>query len=117
MNSRRQECEAIKEYLSEADYNVLSAATGDEAMEVCRNYQGAIHLLITDPELASASGWDLAETAARMRPGLVILFLTKEIAQAGPETRGGANSRVDPQVLLKLTHALGRKPRPPHEWN
>jgi response regulator RpfG family c-di-GMP phosphodiesterase len=116
VNSRRQECETIREFLSDADYNVLSANTGDEAMELCRNYEGAIHLLVTDTESAGASGWDLAETAARMRPGLVILFLSQETVQAGGEAPGGG-SRVDPLALLRLTHALGRKPRQDLSWN
>jgi DNA-binding response OmpR family regulator len=107
----------MKEFLCDADYKVLSAATGDEAVELCRTYEGAIHLLITDTELAGASGWDLAETAARMHPGLVILFLSQEMVETGNEGRRGRGRTVDPQVLLRLTHALGRKPRRNHSWN
>lgn len=116
VNSRGQEREAIENFLCDADYHVLCANTGDEAMELCRNYEGAIHLLVTDLELSGASGWELAETAARIRPGLIVLFVSKEMmgTNANGERHAGEKRRaVDgpctPRVLLEVTQALARK--------
>ena len=105
----------MESFLSNADYNVLSANTGDEAMELCRNYEGAIHLLVTDVELPGTSGWELAETAAKIRPGLVVLFLSKETmgtdakSEHTAELRQAAGAGFTPQVLLEVTQALARK--------
>jgi DNA-binding NtrC family response regulator len=104
VNSQQQQRKAIEHFLSNADYHVLCADTSEQAVELCRSYRGAIHLLVTDLELGGASGWDLAETAARMRPGLVVLFLSNE----APAVR---ERKIAPEVLLQFTHALGIKAR------
>jgi len=98
----------MKNFLSDADYHVLSANSSDEAMELCRNYEGAIHLLVADVEQASPSGWDLAETAARIRPGLIVLFLSKDTVERGEMPRG-LKEPFHPKVLLQVTQALARK--------
>ncbi|HTU46039.1 MAG TPA: hypothetical protein VMF91_13310 [Bryobacteraceae bacterium] len=98
----------MKNFLSGADYHVLSANSSDEAMELCRNYEGAIHLLVADVEQASPSGWDLAQTAARIRPGLIVLFLSKDAVERGEMPRG-REEPFHPQVLLQVTQALARK--------
>jgi response regulator RpfG family c-di-GMP phosphodiesterase len=108
VNFRRQEREAIQDFLADADYHVLSANDGDEAMELCRTYQGAIHLLVTDVELADASGWDLAQSAVRIRPGLMVMFVSQETVRAG-EPRFSFEGRFTPQVLAEVTQALARK--------
>lgn len=110
VDSRRHEREAMEHFLSAADYHVLSANDREEAMELCRNYEGAIHLLVTDVDSAGASGWELAETAARMRPGLVVLFVSKESMGDG-EARRALDARLTPRVLAEVTQALARKAR------
>ena len=108
VNFRSHEREAIENFLSDADYRVLTASDGEEAMELCRNYEGAIHLLVTDIELAGAAGWELAERAARIRPGLLVLFLSKDtMGTAGLAPR--LQAPVNPQVLLQVTQALARR--------
>lgn len=105
---RRHEREAMETFLSDADYHVLSANSDDEAMELCRNYQGAIHLLVTDAEQATASSWELAESAARIRPGLIVLFLSKD-TMVTADQRPVFKAPFSPQVLLQMTQALARK--------
>jgi len=98
----------MENFLSDADYHVLTANSGDEAMELCRNYEGAIHLLVTDVEQASPSGWELAQTAARIRPGLIVLFLPKDAVERGEMPRA-VEAPFNAQVLLEVTQALARK--------
>jgi DNA-binding response OmpR family regulator len=98
----------MENFLSDADYHVLSADSGDEAMELCRNYEGTIHLLVTDVEQASGSGWELAQTAARIRPGLIVLFVSKETMETG-DMRRSVGGPFNPTVLLQVTQALSRK--------
>ena len=98
----------MENFLSDADYHVLSATSDDEAMELCRNYRGAIHLLVTDVEEATAASWELAETAARMRPGLIVLLISKDTLVTADQ-RSAIKAPLSPQVLLQMTQALARK--------
>jgi PAS domain S-box-containing protein len=50
--------------LEEKGYRVLTAQSGEEAIEVCRNQMGAIHLLLTDLVLPGINGRELAERIA-----------------------------------------------------
>lgn len=98
----------MEDFLADADYHVLSATDRDEAMELCRNYQGAIHLLVTDVELAGTSGWELAQSAVRARPGLMVMFVSQDTMGAG-EPRLPFEGRFTPQVLAEVTQALARR--------
>lgn len=98
----------MENFLSDADYHVLSANSDDEAMELCRSYRGAIHLLVTDVEEAADASWELAETAARIRPGLIVLFLSKDTMMTADQ-RLAIKAPFSPQVLLQMTQALARK--------
>jgi len=109
VNFARQEREAVESFLSNAAYHVLTANSGDEAMELCRNYEGAIHLLVTDIEVAGVSGWDLAESAARIRPGLIVLFLSKDTMSGAADMQARAKAPVYTEVLLQVTQALARR--------
>jgi len=99
----------MKDFLIGAHYHVLSAKDRDEAMELCRSYQGKIHLLITDGE-GGASGWDLAQSALRMRPGLMVMFMSQEAMEAG-ETPRPFEGRFTPQMLADVAQALVRRTR------
>ncbi len=106
VNPRARHRAALQRYFAGADYHVLATRTTDEALALCRNYEGAIHILVTDVELSGASGWKLAESAAKIRPGLIVLFLS-------PESLGndGANfvPKKPPSMLFEVTQALSRK--------
>ena len=98
----------MEHFLSDADYHVLSANSDDEAMELCRNYEGAIHLLVADVEQATAASWELAETAARIRPGLIVLFVSKD-SMVTADPRSPIKAPFSTLVLLQMTQALARK--------
>jgi DNA-binding NtrC family response regulator len=78
VNPQSSEREALERFFAEADYHVLTSSTNEEAMELCRNYTGAIHVLVADEDVAQCSGWTLAEAAVKVRPGLLVLFLSAE---------------------------------------
>ena len=103
VNPQAYEREVLRRFLAAADYYVLAANTSEDAVALCRNYGGAIHLLVTDVDLGASSGWQLAETAARIRPGLVVLFLSGEsVAQ----DVSGAIPRKPPGMLFEVTQML-----------
>jgi two-component system cell cycle sensor histidine kinase/response regulator CckA len=61
-------------------YFVLAAANGDQALEIGRQYLGAIHILITDIQVPGLRGPDLALRIASLRPGIKVLFISGGIA-------------------------------------
>lgn len=57
-------------------YDVLEAATPDDALRICDQFLGEIHLLLTDVALPHLSGLDLAERMLRVRPCLKVLVMS-----------------------------------------
>ena len=55
---------------------VLSACDGEEAIQVAREHDGPIHLLLTDVVMPRLEGGELAAELQRKRPGLATLFIS-----------------------------------------
>ena len=73
-----EDSEGVRKLLSEVlrkrGYNVLAAGDGEEALLIVENYQGAIHLLITDVIMPRVGGKELAERIAPIRPETRVLY-------------------------------------------
>jgi two-component system, cell cycle sensor histidine kinase and response regulator CckA len=57
-------------------YNVLVAADGEEARQICERHDGSIHLLLSDVVMPGMNGPMVAEMLTRMRPGLKVVFMS-----------------------------------------
>ncbi len=57
-------------------YRVLEAASSDEALRICRTFDGRIDLLVTDVVMPGVNGRDLATALMQERPGLKVLFMS-----------------------------------------
>jgi len=57
-------------------YTVLEAADGYAAMEIARNYQGVIHLLLTDVVMPGIGGRALAQQLLAGRPQLQVVYMS-----------------------------------------
>ena len=60
--------------LKSAGYTVLTSCSGEDALVLLERHEGRIDLMITDVVMPGISGRELAARAARMRPGLRVLF-------------------------------------------
>ena len=112
VNAEEDKREALAKVLVAANYTVLATDTSDGAVELCRTYDGVIHLLVADLQLCGASAWDLAQTAGRMRPGLIVLFLplkeTAPVSSRHSDEHGKrtVEARFSREALLIVTQAL-----------
>ncbi|MFH2006658.1 MAG: response regulator, partial [bacterium] len=68
--------EITRRILSAAGYTVLTAASGDEALQTCAQHGDTIHLVLTDVVMPRMSGKAFAERLARLRPGIKILYMS-----------------------------------------
>jgi len=65
-----------EEVLNAAGYTVLSAANGRAALNLVEENRDGIDLLITDVVMPEMSGPELADRLLRLRPGLIVLFMS-----------------------------------------
>jgi len=66
--------EMAKEYLESVGYSVLETSSGKEALQRAKDFDGTIHLLLTDVVMPEMSGPDLANEMMSIRPAIKIIF-------------------------------------------
>jgi CheY-like chemotaxis protein len=86
--------EVIRDILRLAGHSVLAASGPEEALDLCRDHPGPIHLLMTDVVLPGTNGLKLAHQVQTLRAEARVLFA----------------SGHDEQVLLQHGVLLGRTP-------
>jgi two-component system cell cycle sensor histidine kinase/response regulator CckA len=66
----------LVEVLKAAEYNVLDARHGADALDLAERHQGPIDLLVTDMTMPGFSGSELARRLAIPRPKMRVLFIS-----------------------------------------
>jgi PAS domain S-box-containing protein len=65
-----------RKILEAAGYLVLEANGGADAVRLCQEHEGPIHLLLTDVVMPSTSGREVAEQVTLLRPTIRVLFMS-----------------------------------------
>jgi putative two-component system response regulator len=100
---------ALEDCLRLQGYDVLSAASGEEALELMRSQR--FDLLLTDQAMPGLSGIELAEVTARIHPDVPIVLLTGhtdvELAKASLQ-RGASDFVTKPVNIRELPIVIER---------
>jgi DNA-binding response OmpR family regulator len=68
--------ETVRDGLTAHGYRVLTAGSGEEALQVAQAHQGVIALALIDVVMPTMSGPDVAQRLHQVRPDLKILFMS-----------------------------------------
>lgn len=94
----------IVDELQEAGFDVVEASDGSEALDALNSCDG-IDLLFTDIRMPGPlNGWDVAEQARNMRPGIPVIYATG-FSEAAPRIASGIDDLSWPVRLLEKTPA------------
>jgi two-component system, cell cycle sensor histidine kinase and response regulator CckA len=85
----------VSDLLEQNGYTILTASCGTKALEVAEEYDGPIHLLLTDVVMPGMGGPALAKNLARVRPETRILFMSGYI-----EFHSGGSSNLPRDIKL-----------------
>jgi len=89
----------VVDLLSQLGYRLLSAASGQEAIEVAREFADRIDLLLTDVVMDGLPGPELAEVLLQSRPEMKVVYIS-----------GFADGSIAPNCVLKPGTVLVQKP-------
>ena len=66
----------VSTLLARCGYNVITANSGTDALEKAREFDGVIHLLLSDVEMPGMTGIELATQLNQERPDTKILLIS-----------------------------------------
>ena len=102
--------ELVGEVLTPLGYNVLFAATGEEALQVAQTGTPKIDLLLTDVVLPGIKGQELAEKILNSNPRISVLFMSGYLCPS--MAQGDSEKKVEAFVQKPFApNALVRKMR------
>jgi PAS domain S-box-containing protein len=67
---------AVARVLTGLGYDVLEAADGREALAICEQRRGDIHVMVTDIVMPQLNGRELADRAAACQPDMRVLYMS-----------------------------------------
>ena len=68
--------ELVSEMFLGGNYEILTASTGESAIQLARGYKGEIQLLLSDFQMPEMSGIELATKLTHERPQLKVLMMS-----------------------------------------
>ena len=96
-----------KQMLEVYGYTVLTAADGEEGLELAQNHSRPIHLLMTDILMPKMGGIELAQRLSTLRPELKVLYTSGYTDDMGnPQRVAGAGYLEKPFAMEDLARTL-----------
>jgi nitrogen-specific signal transduction histidine kinase/CheY-like chemotaxis protein len=87
--------EVTRRILARNGYQVITARSGPEALEIVRSYHGEIHLLVTDVVMPHMLGKEVAQQVLLIKPEIEVLYMS---GYARPVL--ASQGRLEPGVAL-----------------
>jgi len=110
--------DVLKMSFEDGGYDVLIAATAEEAMAALDSRGEEVRALVTDIKLGSSTtGWDVARHAREMKPDMPVVYMTGSESNDWPSL-GVPNSILVPkpfaasQVLTAVSQLLNASSTP-----
>jgi CheY-like chemotaxis protein len=109
----------VRQILQGSGYTVLEAATGEEALQICTQHAGPLHLLLADVVLPGISGPELAQQLTLLRSPLQVLYMSGYVQDTIARHEMFDNQRsylqkpFTPDVLLRLVRETLDTTSPP----
>jgi PAS domain S-box-containing protein len=102
--------ELTRVILTRHGYNILEAEDGVAAMEVSRDFQGNIHLLLSDVVMPRMRGPHLAQQIVKQRPEIAVVFLSGYTEEVISQSDGitGFSLVEKPYTADALLHSIQR---------
>ncbi len=114
-NLRKMAVDSLQHY----GYTVLTAENGKRALDLCRGYEGAIDLLLTDVVMPEINGRELSEEFIKLYPHATVVFTsgyTDDAIVRHGMLENGVEFIQKPftpvKLLRKLRSLLNKKSRP-----
>jgi CheY-like chemotaxis protein len=101
--------------LRRGNYHILTAASGEDALEISNRWPSEVHILVTDVEMGSTNGLELFARLRQQRPRLPVLFVsgTPEEYQTAPLPGPFLQKPFSNVVFVeRLTSMLLHQPEP-----
>jgi two-component system, cell cycle sensor histidine kinase and response regulator CckA len=101
-----------KTILSDYGYHVLTASSGQKALEVLSHEETSVDLVITDLVMPAMSGRELVEQIRQLLPDIRIICTSGYVGPPGQEDDGAYLQKpfTSQELLLKVKEALGSRP-------
>jgi len=119
VEDQEQVRELVGRTLRQNGYEVITAATGTEALSVVRDGGGAIDLIITDVVMPLMSGRDLAARLRSLRPDAPVIYMSgyaEGLTTSDEILQGGAvllSKPFSPAELVRRAREMLDSVRPP----
>lgn len=99
---------ANHEFLESKGYRVLEAANGLEALEMCRRYDGPIHVLLTNMIMPGLGGEETARAVTHVHPNLRVVYMSglAESSQGRRSPDASSAFLEKPFSLASLTQTI-----------
>lgn len=101
----------VKKVLVQAGYEVLSAASGELALELAQGWSGHLDLLVTDVSMPGMDGPELARKITEISPETSVLFISTNTAgikvdESGSSTIAFMSKPFRPSELLAQVNSI-----------